>query len=121
MNTKSWSPQVTWKKVGVSHFLSVGEVTWVKDNNLQLSYKEHTPELTEWNLVIHRTQLSHAGVYECRVTDKVKRVRHVQLNVIGESCLVLHHTYTHTHTYTFTHINIHIYIHLYSHIPNSML
>ena len=76
--------QVTWRKVGVSHFLSIGEEKWVKDAAMSVEVKEHTEELTEWNLVIGRVGRRHAGVYECRVTDNEVITRHVQLNVLGE-------------------------------------
>ncbi|XP_035828918.1 uncharacterized protein LOC101853652 isoform X2 [Aplysia californica] len=74
--------EVTWKKLGGDHFLSVGAITWVKDPNLELSFNEITPEVTEWNLLIKRVAPEHAGTYECRISDKDKLYRYIKLNVI---------------------------------------
>ncbi|XP_055889431.1 zwei Ig domain protein zig-8-like isoform X2 [Biomphalaria glabrata] len=75
--------QVTWRKLGENHFLSVGDQTWVKDPNLQLHYNEITADVTEWNLVIRNATEEHSGTYECRISDSKQLIRYVDLNVTG--------------------------------------
>ncbi|BFY98904.1 hypothetical protein BsWGS_01944 [Bradybaena similaris] len=74
---------VTWRRLGDNHFLSVGDLTWVKDPNIELQYNELTPEVTEWNLVIKKVTPEHIGTYECRISDRVQLVRFIELDVVG--------------------------------------
>ncbi|CAG5117738.1 unnamed protein product [Candidula unifasciata] len=74
---------VTWRRLGDNHFLSVGDLTWVKDPNIDLQYNELTPEVTEWNLVIKKVTPQHIGTYECRISDRVQLVRFIHLDVVG--------------------------------------
>ncbi|XP_059169556.1 zwei Ig domain protein zig-8-like isoform X2 [Physella acuta] len=75
--------QVTWRRMGDTHFLSVGGFLWVKDPNLNIQYNEITPEVTEWNLEIKKVKPEHSGVYECKISDVVPLIRNVTLNVTG--------------------------------------
>lgn len=76
--------KVTWRRLGDNHFLSVGDLTWVKDPNIELQYNELTPEVTEWNLVIKKVTPEHIGTYECRISDRVQLVRFIELDVVGK-------------------------------------
>ncbi|CAG5118864.1 unnamed protein product, partial [Candidula unifasciata] len=73
--------QVTWRRLDENHFLSIGDLTWIKDPNLEVQFHEQTPEVTEWNLVIKKVTSQHSGTYECQISDKVKLTRHVHLQV----------------------------------------
>ncbi|RUS79567.1 hypothetical protein EGW08_012661 [Elysia chlorotica] len=54
--------QVTWRRLGAPHFLSVGDMAWVKDPNV-------TP--------------ADEGTYECKISDKNELFRHIHLRVVG--------------------------------------
>lgn len=75
--------QVSWRRMGQEHFLTIGEITWKQDPNIVLEHNAWPGSLvTDWNLVFKEARLEDAGTYECQVihTDTIKwRVR---LNVI---------------------------------------
>ncbi|GFN83484.1 Down syndrome cell adhesion molecule [Plakobranchus ocellatus] len=74
--------QVTWRRLGEYHFLSVGDLPWVKDPNLLVEFRELTPEVTEWNLIIKNVTPAHEGTYECKISDKNELFRHIHLKVV---------------------------------------
>ncbi|GFS23758.1 vascular endothelial growth factor receptor 1 [Elysia marginata] len=76
--------QVTWRRLGSHHFLSVGDMAWVKDPNLEMEFRELTPEVSEWNLVIRNVTPADQGIYECKISDKNELFRHVRLRVIAQ-------------------------------------
>ena len=76
--------QVSWRRMGNEHFLTIGTHTWVQDSNLVLEHAEWPGFVTDWNLVIKEARPEDAGSYECQVihTDTIRW--RVHLNVIGE-------------------------------------
>lgn len=73
--------KVIWKREDEKHALTVGKFVFVADPNYSI---KHIPYKDEWNLIIEKVQLKHAGFYECQISTKDDIKRYVQLNVIDE-------------------------------------
>ncbi|PVD20285.1 hypothetical protein C0Q70_20782 [Pomacea canaliculata] len=75
--------QVAWRRVGAkdSHFLTVGESTWVRNKKVMVEHHKEPGYISHWDLLLMDVAKEDGGVYECQITDKEKYVRHVTLEV----------------------------------------
>lgn len=96
-----------------SHFLTVGESTWVRNKKVMVEHHKEPGYISHWDLLLMDVAKDDGGVYECQITDKEKYVRHVTLEVSdaesvstsksGTAAFTRQHTtYTHTNKHTKT-------------------
>lgn len=94
--------QVGWKRVDKGYMTTIGTMTWVKDRSITVDHIEKSEEVSDWNLMIKNVQPLHAGMYECQITTPEKLRRKVQLNVFGETLVLLtccQHKTVNAHTF----------------------
>ncbi|XP_041374067.1 lachesin-like [Gigantopelta aegis] len=72
--------KVIWRRKSDPNPLTIGRRTFVEDTRVLV---EHAPLQREWNLLIKHVRIDDAGMYECQVSSRHKRLRWlVRLNVI---------------------------------------
>ncbi|KAL5004921.1 hypothetical protein ScPMuIL_018377 [Solemya velum] len=72
---------VVWRKVTSSSPLTIGTYTYVADKRFQVN---HVPHRDQWNLLIKHVSVQDAGVYECQVSSKHKKIRKMVILHITE-------------------------------------
>lgn len=71
---------VTWRKLPYITPITTGEKLFAQDTRFQAV---HIPWKDQWNLSIKNVQVHDAGIYECQVGTREKKLRHnVTLSVI---------------------------------------
>lgn len=83
--------QVSWRKMGDEHFLTIGTITWKQDPNIVLEHSDYEKGVvSDWNLVFKEARTEDAGTYECQVIHTNTIKYRVRLNVIRTSSRVEH-------------------------------
>jgi len=59
--------QVTWRKAGDHHPITIGRSTFVSDSRIAVNFVER---LAEWRLMIVNVRQTDTGVYKCQVNTK---------------------------------------------------
>ena len=78
--------QVLWRRIDESFPLTVGSMTVVADDRLQVGHVDYK---SQWDLMIKNVQPDDEGIYECQVasTDRTMR-RLVSLTVLGNAVTI---------------------------------
>ena len=66
---------MSWRRHLSPHFLTIGTVTWVHDENIFIEHVEWpNTAVSEWNLVLKSARMTDTALYECQVihTDTIK-------------------------------------------------
>ncbi|XP_046576648.1 zwei Ig domain protein zig-8-like isoform X1 [Haliotis rubra] len=74
--------QVSWYRQHEEHILTIGDMTWVRNSNIIVDYREFDNDVTHWNLSISKAQPEDEGTYICEIIDKKKQILHVRLRVL---------------------------------------
>ncbi|ESO87560.1 hypothetical protein LOTGIDRAFT_166440 [Lottia gigantea] len=74
--------EVSWKRKGEDFFLTIGLLTWAREDEIKVDHKQHAGELSDWNLVINPVKMEDAGIYECSIIAKRKQTHRIKLNVL---------------------------------------
>ena len=94
INITLYIPQVAWRKVDTDKFLTIGEIPWSPEDDLEVHHVQHNEDLDDWTLILPKVKKTDAGLYECQLTASAGFHTLVQLNVVGESvgvgCSVAH-------------------------------
>jgi len=59
--------QVTWRKLGAMHPMTIGVSTFVSDRRVKV---ETVHRDNEWNLVISHVKHEDEGIYQCQINTK---------------------------------------------------
>lgn len=63
--------QVMWRRLGIIHPLTIGNVPFVSDSRVSVVQKEHPDDdYSEWNLRLRNVAPSDEGTYKCQVNTK---------------------------------------------------
>ncbi|KAK6179595.1 hypothetical protein SNE40_011916 [Patella caerulea] len=76
--------QVSWKKMGDDFFLTIGDITWTRTDEIRVEHEQHADEVSDWHLVIKSVSFKDAGIYECSIIAKMKQTHQITLNVLEE-------------------------------------
>ena len=81
LTNMTWLLQVTWQVKGAQYPLTVSTFSFLSNGKFSV---EHDNDY-EWNLRIEPVDVSHSGIYQCRVTTQTMLlVREIKLTVLGK-------------------------------------
>jgi hypothetical protein len=73
--------QITWRKLPYITPITAGGKLFAQDSRFEAV---HIPWKDQWNLSIKNVQVQDAGIYECQVGTRGKKLRqNITLTVIG--------------------------------------
>ena len=89
LTNMTWLLQVTWQVKGAQYPLTVSTFSFLSNGKFSV---EHDNDY-EWNLRIEPVDVSHSGIYQCRVTTQTMLlVREIKLTVLGKHTGITHNT-----------------------------
>ncbi|XP_059179338.1 zwei Ig domain protein zig-8-like isoform X2 [Physella acuta] len=75
--------KVAWRSVDLEKFMTVGTMSWLPDDKVEVMHVPHPDEVEEWSLLFHSVRKSDAGLYECQLASVAGYAKHVKLTVVG--------------------------------------